>query len=72
MNAEVLVVTHPHYAVTDEDGRFKLTGIPPGARYHMGRTEALIGPCPFGCATSHSCQGLRTRIGRSVGDIGTS
>ena len=30
MNAEVLVVTHPYYAVTDEDGRFKLSGVPPG------------------------------------------
>ncbi len=30
MNAEVLVVTHPYYAVTDEDGKFKLSGVPPG------------------------------------------
>ena len=30
MNAEVLVVPHPYYAVTDEQGRFKLTGVPPG------------------------------------------
>jgi hypothetical protein len=30
MNAEVLVVKHPYYAVTDEHGFFKLTGIPPG------------------------------------------
>lgn len=30
MNAEILVVTHPYYAVTDEDGRFKLSGVPPG------------------------------------------
>ena len=30
MNAELLVVTHPYYAVTDEEGRFKLTGVPPG------------------------------------------
>ena len=30
MNAEVLVVPHPYYAVTDEDGRFELTDVPPG------------------------------------------
>ncbi len=30
MNAEMLVVTHPYYAVTDESGNFELTDIPPG------------------------------------------
>jgi hypothetical protein len=30
MNAEVMVVSHPYYAVTDENGKFKLTGVPPG------------------------------------------
>lgn len=30
MNAEILVVKHPYYAVTDERGNFKLTDIPPG------------------------------------------
>jgi hypothetical protein len=30
MNAEMLVVNHPYYAVTDEDGNFKLTNVPPG------------------------------------------
>jgi hypothetical protein len=30
MNAEMLVVTHPYYAVTDADGNFKLTNVPPG------------------------------------------
>jgi hypothetical protein len=30
MNAEILVVRHPYYAVTDQDGRFTLTGVPPG------------------------------------------
>lgn len=30
MNAEMLVVSHPYYAVTDEDGYFRLTDVPPG------------------------------------------
>ena len=30
MNAEMMVVTHPYYAVTDADGNFRLTNVPPG------------------------------------------
>lgn len=30
MNAEMMVVTHPYYAVTDESGEFQLTNVPPG------------------------------------------
>jgi hypothetical protein len=30
MNAEMLVVPHPYYTVTDEAGRFELTDVPPG------------------------------------------
>jgi hypothetical protein len=30
MNAEVFVVSHPYYAVTAEDGKFKLADVPPG------------------------------------------
>ena len=30
MNAEMMVVRHPYYAVTDEDGNFRLTNVPPG------------------------------------------
>jgi hypothetical protein len=30
MNANMLVVKHPYYAVTDEHGEFKLTDVPPG------------------------------------------
>ena len=30
MNAEMLVVSHPYYAVTDESGSFQLTNVPPG------------------------------------------
>lgn len=30
MNAEVLVLKHPYYAVTDADGNFRLSDVPPG------------------------------------------
>lgn len=30
MNAEMMVVSHPYYAVTDESGRFSFTDVPPG------------------------------------------
>ena len=30
MNAEMMVVRHPYYAVTDESGRFEFTNVPPG------------------------------------------
>ena len=30
MNAEMMVVRHPYYAVTDESGRFEFTDVPPG------------------------------------------
>jgi Carboxypeptidase regulatory-like domain len=30
MNAEMMVVSHPYYAVTDENGRFELTDVPAG------------------------------------------
>ncbi|MBI5367909.1 MAG: hypothetical protein HZA54_12790 [Planctomycetes bacterium] len=31
MSGTVMVVTHPYYAVTDEDGKFTLADVPPGA-----------------------------------------
>jgi len=30
MNGIIVVVNHPYYAVTDEHGDFRLTGVPPG------------------------------------------
>ncbi len=30
MNAEIMVVAHPYYAVTDESGKFELTDVPAG------------------------------------------
>ena len=30
MNAEMFVIPHPYYAVTDESGKFELTDVPPG------------------------------------------
>lgn len=31
MNAELMVVPHPNYVVTDESGRFELNDVPPGS-----------------------------------------
>jgi hypothetical protein len=50
MNAEMMVVSHPYYAVTDQNGRFELTDVPPGnyevVAWHegwniLGRANAL-------------------------------
>jgi hypothetical protein len=50
MNAEMMVVSHPYYAVTDVNGRFELTDVPPGdyevVAWHegwhvLGRENAL-------------------------------
>jgi hypothetical protein len=30
MNAEIFVIDHPYYAITDEGGRFELSDVPPG------------------------------------------
>ena len=50
MNAEILVVAHPYYAVTDQHGNFELTDVPPGeyviTAWHEGwkiaREETVI------------------------------
>jgi hypothetical protein len=50
MNAEILVVAHPYYAVTDDSGQFELTDVPPGeyeiVAWHEGwkvlRQEAVF------------------------------
>ena len=50
MNAELLVIAHPYYAVTDETGKFELTDVPPGEYeivawhegWHLVRREALF------------------------------
>ena len=44
MNAEVMVVAHPYYVVTDKSGKFELTGVPAGqyeiVAWHEGWTVA--------------------------------
>ncbi len=44
MNAEMMVVTHPYYAVTDESGRYQFTNVPAGTyqivAWHEGWTLA--------------------------------
>ena len=50
MNSELLVVPHPYYAVTDEQGRFRLSDVPPGEYtieawhegWHVARDEAVL------------------------------
>jgi hypothetical protein len=50
MNSELLVVDHPYYAVTDEHGNFKITGVPAGnytieawhESWHVARTETMM------------------------------
>jgi hypothetical protein len=47
MNAEAIVAPHPYYTVTDETGKFVLTGVPPGQYevvawhegWHVAHTE---------------------------------
>jgi hypothetical protein len=39
MNAEMMVVPHPYYAVTDESGRFEFTSVPPGTYQLMAWHE---------------------------------
>jgi hypothetical protein len=43
MNAEMMVIPHPYYAVTDESGRFEFTDVPPGTIKLWHGTKA--GPC---------------------------
>jgi hypothetical protein len=42
MNAEMMVIPHPYYAVTDESGKFEFTDVPPGTyqivAWHEGWT----------------------------------
>ena len=59
MNAEMMVIQHPYYAVTDESGHFELTNIPPGnyelVAWHEGWT--LTGKeQAYDVLTEHSVQ----------------
>jgi len=59
MNAEMMVVTHPYYAVTDESGHFQFTEVPAGTyqivAWHEGWT--LIGKeQAYDVLTEHAVQ----------------
>ena len=41
MQAYVVVASHPYTAVTDNDGRFQIDGIPPGSYQIQASHEAL-------------------------------
>jgi hypothetical protein len=59
MNAEILVVSHPYYAVTDESGNFELTDVPPGkyeiVAWHEG-WKLLRQEGSFDVLTEHKVQ----------------
>ena len=38
MSAYILVFSHPFFAVTDDDGRYAIAGVPPGT-YTLRRLE---------------------------------
>jgi hypothetical protein len=59
MNAEMMVVQHPYYAVTDESGRFELTDVPPGTYQIVAWHEGwnLLGKeQAYDVLTEHSVQ----------------
>ncbi len=59
MNAEMMVVPHPYYAVTDESGRFEFTNVPPGTYQIVAWHEGwgLAGKeQAFDVLTEHSVQ----------------
>jgi hypothetical protein len=59
MNAEILVVSHPYYSVTDESGNFELTDVPPGkyeiVAWHEG-WKLLRQEGAFDVLTEHKVQ----------------
>jgi hypothetical protein len=59
MNAEMMVIPHPYYAVTDESGKFELTAVPPGTyqimAWHEGWT-VLGKEKAFDVLTEHEVQ----------------
>ena len=59
MNAEMMVVSHPYYAVTNETGHFQITDIPPGTyqlvAWHEGWTLAGTEQA-YDVLTQHSVQ----------------
>jgi hypothetical protein len=59
MNAEILVVSHPYYAVTDENGNFELTDVPAGkyeiVAWHEG-WKLLRQEGSFDVLTEHKVQ----------------
>jgi hypothetical protein len=59
MNAEMMIVAHPYYAVTDESGRFEFTDVPPGTYQIVAWHEGwnLIGrEQAYDVLTEHSVQ----------------
>ncbi len=70
MSSWVVVVDHPYHAVTDEDGRFEISGIPPGTVHRrllaggaggaIGRAITIGAPAREGGTTHLTTSSIRT------------
>ena len=70
MNANVLVVKHPYYAVTDDHGAFKLSDVPPGEYEDRGVARGLAGRVRGESAGCGRAGGSEAPDLQPAGDVG--